>query len=202
MSTTLIFIRHGETAINTRGKLHKLYDTEPLSEAGRKQIQATVNTLKKYKLSKIYSSEEQRALESGKLIAEGLQIPLESLMELHERDWGDFAGKEWPEVQKILDKLTLEERYNYVSPNGESWKTAESRLIKVVHTIIENNPNKTIAIVTHGGSIRILMPYLLNMPKEESFKHNPQNASLTIFIYENGIFTNKSIDDVSHLKNL
>jgi broad specificity phosphatase PhoE len=38
-----------------------------------------------------------------------------------------------------------------------------------------------LVIITHGGVIRALMPYLLGVPKEESFKYDPPNASITIF---------------------
>jgi broad specificity phosphatase PhoE len=51
------------------------------------------------------------------------------------------------------------------------------------------NKNKTIVIVSHLGGIRALMPYLLGLPREESFKYNPENASMMVFSHENGRFT-------------
>lgn len=200
--TTLIFIRHGETAINTRGKLHRLNDEEPLSTIGQKQIETTAKALTQYHVDKVYSSKEKRALQSAILIATKLNLTFEEIENLHERDWGEFSGKEWREVEKILSPLTLNERYTFKPPNGESWQEAEERLITSLHTIIENNENKTVVIVTHGGSIRTLMPYLLDAPKEESFKYNPQNASLTIFDYDGKKFIKKLVDDISHLQGI
>ena len=55
-------------------------------------------------------------------------------------------------------------------------------------------------MVTHGGAIRALLPFLLDVPKEESFKYDPENASITIFDYSDNNFTKVMINDASHLK--
>jgi broad specificity phosphatase PhoE len=101
-----------------------------------------------------------------------------------ERNWGVFTGKPWSEVEKILQPMTLEERYQYIPQGGESWKIFEKRLIKTIQKITQDNHGKTIVIVTHGGAIRALMPFLLSVRREESFKYDPDNASLTIFDFD------------------
>ncbi len=55
------------------------------------------------------------------------------------------------------------------------------------------------AIVTHGGAIRALIPYLLDIPKEESFKYDPGNGSLSVFEATNDSFRQKIINDTTHL---
>lgn len=197
----LILVRHGETNKNIGNSLHGPQDSESLNTKGISQILATAKRLSTFLPDKMYSSKEKRALESSKIISEKLKIHFEEINDLQERNWGIFTGKPWDEVSKVLNPMSLEERYNYVPENGESWKTFETRLIKAISTITNTNSDKTIVVVTHGGAIRALMPFLLGVPKEESFKYDPSNASLTVFDFDGDKFTKVVTDDTSHLKN-
>lgn len=197
----LILIRHGETNKNVKNRLHASDDPETLNEIGRVQIQKTAEALKQYSPSKIFSSKETRAIESAEIIAKQLAIPTEKVEGLQERNWGAFTGKPWEEVKKVLDPMTLEERYDYVPPNGESWRIFENRLIEAIKTILESNQGETIAVVTHGGAIRALMPFLLNVSKQESFKYDPDNASLTIMAISGEGFQPVMVNDTTHLSD-
>ena len=75
-------------------------------------------------------------------------------------------------------------------------------MIKAITFTLDNNKEKNIAIITHGGSIRALMPYLLKTPKETSFQYDPKNASITIFDYNQNTFNAIVIDDITHLDSL
>lgn len=196
----LILVRHGETNKNVSNSLHALGDPEALNDTGVRQIQVTAAKLTALEPTKVYSSKERRALESAKIISETLKLSLEEIDGMQERNWGIFTGKPWEDVKKVLDPMTLDERFNYVPQGGETWKAFESRLIGAIKNITKNNIDKTIVVVTHGGAIRALMPYLLGVPKEESFKYDPDNASLTIFDFNDQSFTKKVINDTSHLK--
>ncbi|MEK7611452.1 MAG: histidine phosphatase family protein [Patescibacteria group bacterium] len=183
MKTRLTLVRHGQTAKNVKGVLHSRSDESVLSELGRRQISVTARRLKGEGVDLIYSSKETRALESARLIAEVLGKEPRPLDGLEERNWGVFEGRPWSEVKAVLDPLDSEQRYEYVPENGESWKDFETRTNKVIKEIIDENQGKNIVIVTHGGVIRVLLPHLLHAPKEESFKYDPKNASVTILDY-------------------
>lgn len=179
--TKLILIRHGETNKNKNDVMHDYTDQEGLNENGKKQIQQTAKKLIQYSPTIVYSSKEIRSIESAKIISETLNIPTEVLNGMEERNWGEFSGKSWSEVEKILDPMSLEERYNFKPVGGESWKEFEERLINSVEKIVKANPTRTIAVVTHGGAIRALIPYLLDKPKEESFKYDIENGEIAVF---------------------
>jgi broad specificity phosphatase PhoE len=186
---TIILVRHGETDTNVKGVLHAVKDEEVLNKEGKRQMEKVAGDLKQFSPTKIYTSNEKRTIESGEVIGNILNIPTETMEEIGERNWGDFVGQPWSEVEKVLNPMNIEERYSYIPFNGESWKAFEARLIKVINKIVEENKNQTTVIVSHGGVIRALMPYLLGKPKKESFKYDPRNASTTIFNYENGKFS-------------
>ena len=193
--TKLILIRHGETDKNVNNSLHTTNDSESLNSNGIEQIRFTANKLISLSPSKIYSSKERRAIESANILSESLKVPFELINGMEERNWGIFTGKPWDEVKKILDPMTLDERYNYVPPNGESWKTFATRLISAIKKIVDTNSEQTIVVVTHGGAIRALIPYLLNIPREESFKYNPDNASIFLFYYDGKTYTQEDFEN-------
>jgi len=196
----VIFVRHGETAINKAGLLHEYKDTKTLNDDGIKQIKRTAEELRKYNPEIICSSDEKRSIESAEIIARALEKPHKIIKGLEERNWGKFSGKPWSEINRtILSKMSIEERYNYVPPQGESWKNFEERLINALKEILNSKENNII-IVTHGGAIRALMPFLLNVPKEESFKYDPDNASISIFEFDGQKFNQIIYNDTSYIK--
>ena len=137
--TKLILVRHGETDKNINDSLHASNDPETLNDTGIKQINITADKLSNYSPSKIYSSKERRARESAKIIADTLKIPVEKIDGMQERNWGVFTGKPWGEVKKVLGPMTLDERYNYVPQDGESWKIFETRLTDAINKILGDN---------------------------------------------------------------
>jgi len=199
MKTTLTLVRHGETDKNVGNKLHKAGDTEKLNEKGVEQVTKTAEILNQKGVDVVYCSKEARSVQSADIIGDVCSCKVIELEDLNGRNFGIYANKPWSEVSKVLEGLSLEERYTYVLENGESWKEFEKRLIKVIQDVLQKNEGKRVVIVTHGGSIRALMPYLLGVPKEESFKYDPANASITTFEYSNKSFTSIVVDDTSHL---
>ena len=195
----LILVRHGETRKNLLSNLHSSDDPESLNKTGIDQIEKTALVLKEYLPFNLYSSIKRRAVESAKIISEINNVPVNFIEGMEERNWGVYSGKPWDDVSKILDPLSLEERFNFVPKNGESWKAFEIRLIKALKRVLTTQ-DKNIVIVTHGGSIRALLPFLLNTSKDESFKFDPANASLTIFEIKKHQFRKIVIADTSHLE--
>lgn len=192
MKSRLILVRHGETNKNINEELYKFHDPESLNKTGVAQMEKTARELQKYNLSRLFSSRELRAIKSGEIISKVCRIKLNLIDGLEERNWGDYSGRQWVEVKNILDEMSTEERYNYIPTNGESWKDFETRLINATQKILTKHKNETIVVVTHAGAIRALMPVLLNIPKEESFKYEPDNGSISIFDYADGKFEKSS----------
>jgi broad specificity phosphatase PhoE len=196
---TLIFVRHGETETNKKNILHKPNDPIGLNKKGKEQMKFVARAIQKYSPSVVYNSKEKRAVESAEIVSDLLNIPVEIKNGLEERNWGNYSGKSWKNVEKVLAPMNLEQRYTFIPPNGESWNEAEKRSIQVLKEITRKHKQDTIIIVTHGGILRILIPYLLNKPKVVSFKYKFENASISIFNLNNKKFTPKFINNTEHL---
>ena len=196
----LVLVRHGRTNKNISGLLHSRSDESLLDEVGKAQMQKVAQRLKQeFWPFYIHTSVEARARESARIISELVGADALEAKGFEERNWGEFEGCPWTEVKRILDQLSLAERFIYRPPGGENWGEFKKRTVQALRKIIKEKDNKNVVIVTHGGVIRVLLPFLLNVPKEESFKYDPANASLTVFNYEEEKFYPALIDDVSHL---
>lgn len=198
----IFIIRHGETEKNKKNVLHEKYDTASLSDLGREQIKLTANILKNEDIAQIFFSNEARAKESAQIISNTLDCLSTNLEGVEERNWGIYSNKPWSEVAVVLNPLSFEERFEYIPEGGESWKAFENRLVAALNHAISVSKGKNIAIVTHGGAIRALMPYLLDVDRKESYKYDPANASITEFEYEEGKFSPIKVDDISHLHKI
>ncbi len=196
----IIFLRHGETKVNVEGKIHITGDASELTDNGVKQISQSVSILKKNNTEKIYCSPEKRARQSAELASRELNVSLEVLDGLRERNWGDLEGKPWNEIKEVLDKMSLDERYNFIPPNGESWKQMESRLKESLKIITSGSEN-CVCVVTHTGSLRGLIPTLKNEEKSISLKYDFENGSITIFDFKNNKINEVAVNDTAHLTN-
>ena len=184
----LLFIRHAETETNVNRLTHKTGDTVGLTEKGKRQAEELIQKCGEENIETIFSSPEQRAVETAQIIAEGLGLEYRILDGLTERNWGQWEGKPWSEIEKALSPMSLEERYTFTPPGGESWEQMETRLQENLTKIIKCEA-ENVAIITHEGALRGLMPLFLRAPKESSFQYHFENAEIIPFSYENGIFT-------------
>ncbi len=200
MFMRLIFIRHGETQINVEGKMHIKGSSSELTKIGINQILSTIAFLNKNNVEKVYSSPTKRTYQSAKLISEKLNISLDVLDDLKERDWGNWETKTWNEISIVLDKMSLNERYEFIPPHGESWKQMEERL-KVTLKKVTDGSEKCVCIVTHMGALRGLIPILKNQDKSVSLNFSFDNGSITIFDFKDNKYREIIINDTSHLNN-
>lgn len=195
----LILIRHGETDINIHDRIHTYHDDTPLNAKGIQQAHTLISVCIMHAVQAIFTSPVARANQTAEIIAQSLIIPLRKKEELQERNWGDFSGQSWSEVKKILDTMDIEQRYTYRPPNGETWHEMDQRLEKCMTEIIYTTYT-SIAVVTHKGVLRALVPLLLRESKKTSFHYDFDNGSASVFNYENGKFTLEVLNSTAHLK--
>lgn len=193
----ILFIRHGQTIINVDGKVHKVDDDAGLTELGKRQAQILVEVCKIQGVEAIYSSPEIRALETARIIGEELRAQPVIEKGLAERNWGDWSSQTWEQIKQKLETMSIEERLSFTPPKGESWEEMEKRLMETLNRIVEQS-YKVVAVVTHSGAMRALMPVLHGKPKDTSFKYEFHNGSITIFNYEDGQWNSVRENDMSH----
>ena len=194
----ILFIRHGETETNAAGLLHAQEDPASLSERGRDQVGRLASALREYHPEALYASPEKRGRETSAILSQEFNLIVRDLPEFQERNWGQWSGKKWTDVEKELAGMDLEQCYTFSPPDGESWKEVEERVRKGL-SVVTSSSCETVAVVTHGGVLRTLMPLVTSLPRESSFRYDMRNASITVVDWDGAAFHVVLVDDVSHL---
>ena len=179
----LLVVRHGESAANGKGFFAGQLDI-PLSERGCLQAEKTAEWLfENYQVDKVYSSDLQRAFETGKRIAEKFGLKVEARKALREINAGEWQGKAFDELEKSYAdgySVWLKDIGRVQCPNGESVKDLYERIRTEVLRIVEENEGKTIVLAIHATPIRALCTFAMGR-KIEEMKSVPwvSNASVT-----------------------
>ena len=204
--TTLYFVRHGESESNLRTQFAGSLDM-PLTQRGREQASLTAEHLARMPIEAVYSSDLSRAFDTGRTIADMLDIPIYATSQLREIYAGDWEGKSYSELE-----ISFPDSYGVwrnqiglaVCPNGESVAELQQRISACIASIVEKHPNDTICIATHATPIRVMECLWTDTPLK--YMHTipwVSNASITVAQYdENGVGQLLVRDFHTHLGNL
>jgi probable phosphoglycerate mutase len=176
---TLHFIRHGETDWNVGRRVQGNTDV-PLSARGRKQADELATRLASWPIGAIYSSDLRRALETARPLAE--RLGLEPIVDpiLRERNFGVFEGLLDSEVEALLEDPQVFWRDADTRPEkGESRREVWNRVTGFLDRLLADPPADEIAIVSHGGPIRLAAAYLAREDVESMTWREVANVSVT-----------------------
>jgi alpha-ribazole phosphatase/probable phosphoglycerate mutase len=183
MVTKIYLIRHGETDDADSGRYKGHLDV-PLSENGIKQIKKLAEYLSQdTDLNVVYTSDLRRAIKSAEIIAGlfGLQTVITE--KLKERNFGQWEGMSFIEIEKKYPdafKAWADNPLKFSPMNGESTSEVRERVMPAFNEITAKHKGQNIAILSHGGVIRIILCELLGIPLENIFRIEQDFAALNI----------------------
>jgi broad specificity phosphatase PhoE len=199
----LYLIRHGESLWNLEKKAQGHLDS-PLTELGIKQSRQLAEYLKDKNISKIYSSDLNRALDTARIISSILNIPLEKSKDLREINLGIWEGRKGEEIKREDEELYNSWFSNPSKtkiPKGESIESFQKRIVPALYRIINKHRGEKVAIVSHGGVIITFIAFILNVQIDNIYwKIELSNGSISeIEFFEDNYFKIKSINNTSYL---
>jgi broad specificity phosphatase PhoE len=158
----IFFIRHGETTGDVENLYGGAYD-DHLTLKGQEQSETLADYLKNKGIKIIFSSSLIRAQETSKILSKhiGCEILLEA--SLKERNqYGVFSGMNKDEVkQKYPEQVELlTDKLNTIE-GAESYEDFSKRVSEAFYRITNSSEYKSIAIVSHGGPLRVLFRDIL-----------------------------------------
>ncbi len=166
--TTVDLLRHGECK---GGEIYRGSTDVPLTESGWQQMESSLAGVRVngegVPWQKIISSPLQRCLRFAESKASALGIPLRIETAFREMHFGDWEGRSLTEVWQS-DTDTVKRFYtdpgDCSPPNGESMSEVKERLIPAWEAMLTEHRGEHILLVQHGGTIRVLLSWLLQMP--------------------------------------
>jgi broad specificity phosphatase PhoE len=157
--TALLLIRHAESSWNAAGRWQGHGDPS-LSDSGREQANALARELARESIDVVVSSDLRRAAETAAILGQARGLRPELNPRLRELDLGDWEGLTREQIERT-DREALR-RFDAgdldVRPGaGENRREIEQRAASAVTELIDANPGRRLAVVTHLGVIRALL---------------------------------------------
>lgn len=156
--------RHGETEMNRLRKWQGRGIDLPLNENGRKQASDLAERLKELGLEAVFSSPLKRALETARITAGVLNIPVFVKEDLTEGSFGVAEGKTREEIAAMYPDVSdawhnLDADYmDACFLGGESKRQIQSRVLRALDEIAAE-PYRKVGISVHSAVIRYLLLY-------------------------------------------
>jgi probable phosphomutase (TIGR03848 family) len=178
--TTFLLIRHGLTdAVGKQitGRLPGVH----LNETGRKQAEELPQRLSRWKISALYSSPLERALETARPTATQLKMDVRETTALSEVDFGDWSGH-------LLDDLNQRQdwrAYNTFrsatrAPHGELMLEVQGRMVDELMRLAAGHPDQIVACFSHADAIRAALAHFLGMPLDLIHRFEIRPASVSV----------------------
>lgn len=164
----LYLIRHAESEAN-KNKIFAGITDYPLSDNGLKQAEELKNKiiLNNIKFDLIFSSPLKRTLQTITPTANALGIEIikdKNLIEMCVGDWEDLTfDKIYKLDAKVCEHIIETDEFIGI-PNQETHESVSNRMYNEILKIINDNPNKDIAIVSHSIAIRSFMCKVFDIP--------------------------------------
>jgi alpha-ribazole phosphatase len=115
-------------------------------------------------LDQVYSSPSQRCTQLAAILSTDYQID-HRLSEFH---FGDWEGQTWDTIDQRESRVWMEDFVNVCTPNGENMLQMQARVMAFWQEMIQTSAEK-LAVVTHGGVIRLLLAADQNLPLRSCF---------------------------------
>jgi len=209
-ATTILLIRHGETAWNAERRLQGHLDIA-LNAEGERQAAALGAALAAEPLDLVVSSDLGRARQTAAAIVaargQGGSLDLQLDPQLRERCYGGFEGLLYSEIAARfpLEFAAWQARnVDAVLPpgqhRGETFRGFFDRVTTTILGHAARYPGRTLALVAHGGVLECAYRAALGLPLETPRDFKVHNASVNRFVVEQGGLRLVSWGEVEHLR--
>ena len=163
MSKTIIYsARHGETEFNVKFCLCGRLDI-PLTDKGIEQAHTLADSLVGKGIEKIYCSDLSRAVVTAEIVGEKLGISPIPDARLRETDFGAMERLRRDDPEYLRRSRSFAERF----PEGESILQSAHRVYGFLDGIISDDQGKTILLVSHGWTNKMIASYFKDMSNDE-----------------------------------
>jgi broad specificity phosphatase PhoE len=184
----LLLLRHGEV----EEAYHRVFGGRidmALSPRGHEQADALARYLRDKPLDAIYVSPMRRAQQTLAPLAARFSGGTVVKPEFREVDFGDWTGLTWEQVHRRFGVRAfdwLEHLAAAAIPNAESAQSFRARVEPPLREIVAAHAGQTVAVVCHGGVVRMILSLLLNLPIARMAAFEIDYASLTrVEVHEN-----------------
>jgi broad specificity phosphatase PhoE len=153
-----------------------------LSPLGHQQVKAAADYFQRHPPAVMYSSPMRRVQQTLAPLARWTGLDPVILPGLREVDFGSWTGLSWDQVYErfqvsAFDWLNQLELGSIAE--AESTADFRRRVDEALRQILRQSPNQDIAVVAHGGTIRMMLALILDLPFTRMAAFEIEYASIT-----------------------
>ena len=198
----LYLIRHGRTNNNVEQACQGWTDTE-LDDLGNRQAIAVAQFFESVSLSRIFSSDLKRSVDSALPLSSLKSLPLEKTKLLRERSLGQLENAQISALRQAFEDEIIKtgiSRYKARPMGVESAYDVMKRATQFSKLIPIDQGN--VAVFTHGMTEECLLCCLLGAPVESSRSFNFDNASITELRWDQNVWVLEKYNQTRHLDSI
>lgn len=198
----IYLIRHGQTDSNSGGQFQGRIDN-PLNRAGMEQVRRMTSFMHSVRLDAVYCSSLLRARMTAAPLAMDHNLAYRPMEELEEICFGLWEGVSFREIHSRWPRemtAFLTTPADWTPPGGESLAQVKRRCDLAMEKILaEQGSGRNIAVISHGGIIRVQLCSILGMPLNNIWKVSLGNVSVTTISNWDGNMGVECINDCHFL---
>ena len=200
--TRVFLVRHGATVLTAEDRFAGATDVL-LSDEGREQTRRLAERLQNEDISAVFASPMSRTMETARILAEphGLTVqPRDGFREISHGRWEQMTRREveerFPEEAAEWEK----DPYTFAPEGGESGLAVTARALPALLELVRKHPGQSVLVVSHKGTIRLLLSSLLGFDPRRYRDNLDQNpAALNIVDFRNPAMARLTLfNDTSH----
>lgn len=199
----IFLARHGQTDANVTFTYQGHIDNH-LNANGILQARKMANYFANMELSKIYTSDLVRTVETAQPTAESRNSEIVRISALKEISFGYWEGltydeikQKWPNDIDAFFNKPADLKIN----GGESFREVQERAWESFQKIVaEHDDNSNVFIVSHGGTVRTILCAIMNLDLNEMWKISVDNAAISCILQLENRSWIKNINDTNFLK--
>ncbi|HEX6507838.1 MAG TPA: histidine phosphatase family protein [Chloroflexota bacterium] len=201
MPTTVLLIRHPESAWNRKGIYQGQHDIA-LSPLGRIQAELVAARLSREHISGIICSPLRRARVLAQAIARYHHLPAqpdERLTEISHGSWEGLSRHEVLEQFPDMYETWIERPHEVQFPGGESLRDVHERSVEPIAELLGRPDDSTWVVVTHDTVARLVIAAADERPVEGFSAVSLENAGITTLHGPTLVGSVRHVNDVDHL---
>src|SRR5256714_5402797 len=181
--TRVFMVRHGATVLSAEDRFAGATDVD-LSDEGREQTRRLSERLSGEKIAAVYASPLGRTVETAGILAKPHKLEVQTRDGLREISHGRWEQMTRREVEEKFPEEAAEwekDPYTFAPMGGESGLAVTARALPVLIELVREHPGKTLLVVSHKATIRLLLSSLLGFdPRRYRDNLDQKPAALNI----------------------
>ena len=200
--TEIYLIRHTQAEGNRYRIMQGHWDGD-VTALGRQQIELLAERFRTVPVDAAYSSDLYRARLTAGAITRWKNLPLHTDARLREINVGPWETKFFGNVfhdDPERTELFLHDPERFTLPGAETFAEVGERAYAALLDIVRANPGRTVAIVSHGVTVRCLVSRITGISlKDTAALPICGNTAVTHLHGDGASFTVDTYNDTSHL---